>query len=150
MRYIDLARALPQAQFVMIATPHSGSIEIDDIRAAAQEVTNLEVLDPVPHDQLSERLADAVAIVSTSSYEGMPNVFLEAWARGVPALTLQVDPDGVIAWRGLGVAAGGSWKAFVNGARELWETRERREDLSRRTRAYVQEVHSLDAVQHGP
>jgi glycosyltransferase involved in cell wall biosynthesis len=147
MRYVELARALPQAQFVMIVVPQrSGPTEIEDIRSAARDLPNLELLDPLPHEQLSELVADAVAIVNSSTFEGMPNVFLEAWARGVPALTLQFDPDGVIARRGLGLTAGGSWEQFVDGAIELWETRAQREEVSRRTRCYVEEVHSPDAV----
>lgn len=147
MRYVELARALPDARFIMIAVPQkSGPIDIDDLRTAVKDVPNLELLDPLPHEQLSELVAGAVAIVNSSTFEGMPNVFLEAWARGVPALSLQFDPDNVIAGRGLGIVAGGSWEHFVAGARELWETRTDREELSLRTRAYIAEVHSPVAV----
>jgi glycosyltransferase involved in cell wall biosynthesis len=147
MHYVELARALPDARFIMIAVPQkSGPIDIDDLRTAVKDVPNLELVDPVPHEQLSELVADAVAIVNSSTFEGMPNVFLEAWARGVPALSLQFDPDNVIAGRGLGIVAGGSWEHFVAGARELWETRADREELSLRTRSYVAEVHSPVAV----
>jgi glycosyltransferase involved in cell wall biosynthesis len=101
----------------------------------------------LPHAQVTELVADAVAVVNTSrGLEGMPNTFLEAWAAGVPALTLEFDPDGVIATHRLGVSAGGSWERFVTGARELWESRGRREEVAERTRAYVRDVHSLDSV----
>jgi glycosyltransferase involved in cell wall biosynthesis len=76
----------------------------------------------------------------------MPNAFLEAWAHGVPVLTLQFDPDSVVTRNGLGISAGGSWERFVQGARELWERREDREELARRVRTYVATVHSMDAV----
>jgi hypothetical protein len=52
----------------------------------------------------------------------------------------------VVAARGLGLAADGSWDRFVAGGRELWDTRRDRAELSRRTRAYIEEVHSIDAV----
>jgi glycosyltransferase involved in cell wall biosynthesis len=41
-------------------------------------------------------LEAAVALVSTSSHEGMPNTFVEAWGHGVPVLTLSFDSDGVV------------------------------------------------------
>ncbi|HEY3185717.1 MAG TPA: glycosyltransferase family 4 protein [Gaiellaceae bacterium] len=147
LRYVELARAVPEARFVMIAVPEEATAqEVEALRAAVRDVRNLTVLDPLPHERLSELVAQAVAVVNSSTFEGVPNTFLEAWAHGVPVLTLQCDPDGVVAARGLGRAAGGSWDRFVEGARELWAGRHDREELARRTRAYAQEVHSVDAV----
>jgi glycosyltransferase involved in cell wall biosynthesis len=148
LEYVALAKALPEARFRMIAvegnkTPPSLAA---DLRAAAARVPNLELLGPRSHVETGEVLARAVASVNTAEYEGMPNVFLEAWARGVPALSLNVDPDGCIAEHGLGVAANGSWERFVAGARELWDGRRDRSPLSQRTRTYVQTVHSPDVV----
>jgi glycosyltransferase involved in cell wall biosynthesis len=147
MRYVDLARALPEAHFVMIPVPDDPRFpELGAVRAAAPEVPNLELHDPVPHEQLSRLIARAAAVVNTSAYEGMPNAFLEAWARGVPVLTLEFDPDAVVARNGLGISAGGSWDRFVEGARELWERRLQREDLANRVRTYVGTAHSMNAV----
>jgi glycosyltransferase involved in cell wall biosynthesis len=102
--------------------------------------------DSLPHAALVEELASAVALVSTSSFEGMPNTFLEAWSQGVPVLTLSFDPDGVVRGRGLGVAADGSWESFVQGARRLWNGCFEREELSERTRNYLRETHSVESV----
>ena len=146
-RFLDLAAALPDARFVLVPVPPSAApVDSSEVREAARDLPNLTVSDPVPHGELMQLVARAAAIVNTSSVEGMPNVFLEAWARGVPVLTLRCDPDGVVAARGLGVAADGSWERFVAGARELWDTRHDRAELSRRTCAYIEEVHSIDAV----
>ncbi len=147
MRYVDLARAFPEARFVMIPVPDDPRLpHLGEVRAAAPGVPNLELLDPLPHEQLSQLVARAAAVVNTSSYEGMPNAFLEAWAHGVPVLTLEFDPDAVVARNGLGVSAGGSWERFVEGARELWQGRDHREELAARVRTYVERVHSIDAV----
>jgi glycosyltransferase involved in cell wall biosynthesis len=146
-RFLDLAAALPDARFVLIPVPGSAApVDSSDVREAARDLPNLTVSDPLPHRELMGLVARAAAIVNTSSVEGMPNVFLEAWARGVPVLTLRCDPDGVVAARGLGIAAGGSWDRFVAGGRELWDTRRNRAEVSRRTRGYIDEVHSVDAV----
>jgi glycosyltransferase involved in cell wall biosynthesis len=87
-----------------------------------------------------------VAVVNTSRLEGMPNVFLEAWARGVPVLSLEFDPDGVVAGRGLGIAAEGSWERFIGGARLLWATRDDRRVYEQSTIAYLQQTHSPESV----
>ena len=159
--YIALARALPEASFRMIPVPEGRDARVlDEVREAAQDVPNLELLDPLPHALLAREIQRAVAVVNTSTLEGMPNAFLEAWACGVPVLTLEFDPDAIVARAGLGVSAGGSWERFVGGARELWESRSDREDLARRARAHVERFHSpqtvarrwsalIDELQHG-
>jgi glycosyltransferase involved in cell wall biosynthesis len=143
LRYVELARALPDAHFLMIPVADEPNAQlIEELQVAARQTPNLEVLEPMPHERTMELVEDAVAIVNTSRLEGMPNVFLEAWARGVPVLTLQFDPDDIVKERGLGISAGGAWERFVAGARELLRDRSNRDGLSRRTRAYIDEVHS--------
>jgi glycosyltransferase involved in cell wall biosynthesis len=144
--YVELARAVPDARFRMIPVPEKPSPALAALHAAARAAPNLDVLEPVRHEHLSELIRRAAAVVNTSTFEGMPNAFLEAWAHGVPVLTLQFDPDGVVERNGLGVSAGGSWERFVDGARELWKARDRRDELSRRVRSYVETIHSSDAI----
>ncbi|HLB18936.1 MAG TPA: glycosyltransferase family 4 protein [Gaiellaceae bacterium] len=149
LRYIELARALPEARFLMVPivdVSEPDSPLLPAVAAAPDATPNLHLLDPLPHAAMLDLIGKSVAVVNTSRFEGMPNVFLEAWARGVPALTLEFDPDGVIARHGLGVAAGGSWERFLVGARQLWISCEEREELSQRTRSYIDRVHSYEAV----
>jgi glycosyltransferase involved in cell wall biosynthesis len=147
MLYLELARSLPSARFRMIPVPDGADRRLlDEIRTTAQGLPNLELLDPLAHALLPGLIARSVAVVNTSTLEGMPNTFLEAWACGVPVLTLQFDPDAVVARRGLGVAAAGSWERFVAGARELWGSRSDRDEFARRARTHLEEVHSPEAV----
>ena len=148
LKYVELARALPEALFWMITTETSETPPgmAAELREAARGVPNLQLLEPRPHREVGELLDRAVASVNTSLLEGMPNVFLEAWGRGVPALSLHVDPGGRIKREGLGVAAAGSWGDFVAGARELWRGRHAREALALRARDYIARVHSPESV----
>jgi glycosyltransferase involved in cell wall biosynthesis len=88
----------------------------------------------------------AVAVVSTSDFEGMPNVFLEAWTRGVPVLALSHDPDNVIERHGLGEFARGSRESLVAGAKRLWDGRHDQRELAGRCLRYIAEEHSEDVV----
>jgi glycosyltransferase involved in cell wall biosynthesis len=142
--YADLAAAMPEAQFWMIPTK-SGAPEYEEtlaeLRRRERELPNLEILPQRRHEELQSLIGRAVAMVNTSSFEGMPNTWLEGWARGVPALTLSFDPDGRIARRGLGVSAQGSWDAFTAGARQLWDRRADRGGYGPAVRDYIADVH---------
>jgi hypothetical protein len=109
--------------------------------------SNLELLDPLPHAELGTLIESVVAVVNTSVLEGMPNAFLEAWARGIPVLTLQFDPDDVVKRESLASRrkARGSLRRR---ARELWDGRA----IVPRSRGGcgpMGETHSMDAVGAG-
>lgn len=150
LEYLALAEALPDARFRMIGweTQQTPPELAAEVRERAAGIPNLELLPSQPRERALELICRAVAVVSVSEAEGegMPNAFLEAWARGVPVLTLDFDPDGRVRAHGLGVAAGGSREALVEGARRLWEERDRRDDLARRVRDYVAATHAPEAV----
>jgi glycosyltransferase involved in cell wall biosynthesis len=146
--YLDLAADVPEARFQVIAVP--GQAQEQELAArldrAERELPNLEVLDPRPRAQLGPLVERAVAIVNTGEREGMPNVFLEGWSRGVPALAFGHDPDGLIERHGLGGYAAGSRARFAGIARSMWASRDERGESAERCLAYVRREHDLDAV----
>jgi glycosyltransferase involved in cell wall biosynthesis len=76
----------------------------------------------------------------------MPNVLLEAWCQGVPALVLFHDPGGAVSTHGLGGFADGSRERMVALALELWATRFDRSQLAERCREYVARHHAPAVV----
>ena len=159
LRYVELAEAVPEAQFRMVprrldplrsgGSPGGEGPDPDlerEVMERAARLSNLELCEQRPHSEAMKLVDRSVAVVNTGPVEGLPNVFLEAWARGVPALTFQFDPDGRIAEHGLGITAEGSVERFHEGARQLWRGRDDRGELSRRVRGYLESAHGLDAV----
>jgi glycosyltransferase involved in cell wall biosynthesis len=146
--YLGLAAAVPEARFLVIATPVPGEDAAlrSRLERAGRELPNLEVLEPRPRAELGPHIERAVAMVNTSDYEGMPNVLLEGWTRGVPALAFSHDPDGIVAEHGLGAFAAGSHERLVEHARSLWASRSDQRELSERCIAYVHRHHDLEAV----
>jgi glycosyltransferase involved in cell wall biosynthesis len=118
----------------------------ETVRRRAGELGNVELLETQPRPALLDYISRAIAVVKTSEVEGMPNTFLEAWARGIPVLSFSVDPDQRIADNDIGVVAGGSFDRFAQGARDLSGDPRLRDELSRRARAFIEEVHSPPAV----
>jgi glycosyltransferase involved in cell wall biosynthesis len=149
LEYVRLANAVPEARFWMVGVPANNARERsveDEVRAAAREVPNLELLAPRPHAEIGKLMARAVASVNTALFEGMPNVLLEAWSCGVPGLVLHHDPSGVVSKYGLGGFAGGSADRFAELAREQWRLRHDRSDVARRCRAYIAAHHSPESA----
>lgn len=148
LEYLRLAAALPEIEFVMVAAPtnETSAAVARAVEEADSELPNLTVRGALPREEVLELVERATAIVSTSSHEGMPNVFLEGWARGIPTVSLDFDPDGLIRGFGLGVACEGRWEEFVVAIERLAGDRELRAEMAARARRYVIETHSLETV----
>ena len=147
--YLALAKALPEAKFWMVGVPAVEEAERplnDQVIEAAHDIENLELLSPRPQVEIEQLMSRAVASVNTADFEGMPNVLLEAWARGVPALVLTHDPGGVVTACGLGGFAGGSHEQLVALARGQWQGRNDRASVSERCRTYIMTHHGSDLV----
>ncbi len=148
MAFLDLAAAVGEARFTMVCVPtdHDPPGVAEELARRAAQLPNLELLGPQPRSLMLERIARAVAVISTSHYEGMPNTLLEGWSRGVPALTLHHDPDGVIRRERIGFCAAGDASALADHARALWAGRDGDSELHERCRDYALREHSPDVV----
>lgn len=149
LAYVALARAVPEARFWMVGVPANEAHELpvtEQVAAMAKDVPNLELLPPRSHAEIGKLMSRAVASVNTALFEGMPNVLLEAWCRGVPALVLEHDPGGVVSKYDLGRFAAGSPERLGEFAREQWYARHDRSELAHRCRAYLTANHAPNAV----
>ncbi len=102
--FLALARRLPGLRLDMIGGPqphHQGLY--NDTARQADALPNLHFHGPVSYQSVAGYYARARLFVNTSSTEGFPNSFLQAWARGTPVISF-FDPDGVIRREGLGLA----------------------------------------------
>lgn len=89
--FLELARRLPQRRFVLVGGPGHGSSAgapgyFDAIRRQAAALPNVLCTGFQPLAAVEAWFDRARVLVNTSTYEGMPNTFLQAWARGVPTL----------------------------------------------------------------
>jgi glycosyltransferase involved in cell wall biosynthesis len=147
-KLLDLAAAVPEGRFRMVApeTTETSPQLRERVHSRAAALANVELVPRLSREQLLEQMDGAAAVVKTSEVEGMPNTFLEAWSRGLPVLSLSVDPDRRIAEHGVGLLAGGSMDRFADQARDLWQSAELRSEIGLRAREFVIATHSPQAV----
>jgi glycosyltransferase involved in cell wall biosynthesis len=141
---LSMARNLPGVKFVAAGSATANAKLGAEFTRQAARLGNLEYVGQVPHAQMGELYDGASILLNTSSAEGMPNTFLEAWARGIPVATMGIDPDGLLSRERLGILldpanAAGSLESLV--ADDLG-----RKEMGQRGREYVRTTHALPAV----
>jgi glycosyltransferase involved in cell wall biosynthesis len=145
--FLELARRLPQRKFVMVGGPSAddaGNSFYERVRAEAQSLPNVEFKGFLPLAQVEPWFDRAHVFVNTSEYEGMPNTFMQAWARGIPTVA-SVDvgarAEGELVYATFerpGEAAAELERLFVE--RDYWERR------AAQVRRYFEATHSSSHV----
>lgn len=126
-------------RFVMIGRPGEPG-QYDALMARIARLPNLSYLGEQALENVNREMAASDVLVCTSLAEGFPNTFIQAWLRGVPVLSVRVDPDGCLARGGAGLVTGaraGLEKAIV----ELATDRRRLRALGAAAREYGEARH---------
>lgn len=89
--FLDMARRLPHRRFAMIGGSSTPGTRLkpgyfEHIRDQAARLPNVEFKGFLPLAEVEPWFDRAKVLVNTSAYEGMPNTFMQAWARGVPTV----------------------------------------------------------------
>jgi glycosyltransferase involved in cell wall biosynthesis len=118
--FLDLAAALPQRRFRMCGDLRGPAGFQAAFRKRLADLPNVEWVGFVERQDLPAHYATARCLVNTSDFEGFPNTFLEACASGVPCLSLNVDPNGILA-QGAGRFLEGDPSALPAAVEELFQ-----------------------------
>ncbi|XHH08717.1 MAG: glycosyltransferase family 4 protein [Candidatus Bathyarchaeia archaeon] len=100
--FINLAKSIPWARFEMIGGRGAPPYLYQEIESISRGLPNFIFCGFVPFEQTNAYFSRASVLVNTSSMEGFPNTFIQAWANCVPVVSLNVDPDKVIQMEKLG------------------------------------------------
>jgi glycosyltransferase involved in cell wall biosynthesis len=135
---LELAKLLPHRRFVLAGGPLPGAhAYFDGIARAAAQLSNVRMTGATPYRQTGALFERARLHVNTSSAEGFPNTFLQAWARGVPVVSF-FDPDDLIRERRLGRTVA-TLEEMAGAVEALLRDEAGRRAAGQRARAFVQD-----------
>jgi glycosyltransferase involved in cell wall biosynthesis len=142
--FIELAQRcahMENTRFVMIGA-------VQDPRYAslgAETATpgNLTIMGYRPVEEVNRLLASADLFVNTSRHdgEGFPNTFIQAWLNSTPVVSLDVDPDGVLATNGIGVCSRGDLEHMTRNVQSLLLDDDGRRAMGRAARSFAEAHH---------
>jgi glycosyltransferase involved in cell wall biosynthesis len=144
--FVRLAERLPNLQFTMISQPISNKEDFHEhLRAKAASVKSLDFKGPVDPEEIHDYYRQASLFVNTSSYEGFPNTFLEAWRYETPVVSMHFDLDGLLE-DGIGGVKAGGMERLVKEVKSLALNTSRRASLGESGRKYLGKNFSLSKV----
>jgi glycosyltransferase involved in cell wall biosynthesis len=136
--FFELVKKSPTHTFKVIGPPRDkeGHFYYEKLKS----FQNVSLLGKLDHSDTLYQIATSKALISTSHMEGFPNIFIEAWAYGVPVLSLNVDPGSTIKKERLGEVLNGDLNAMLRAI----DTFEYANDFAERAKSYVERTHVLN------
>lgn len=99
---MNAAEQLSEYRFVLAGGRSVGQSDYyDEMERWANKLDNVSFLGGRPFIFTNALVACSRVLLCTSTFEGFPNTFLQAWSAGIPVIST-VDPSGIIAAYGLG------------------------------------------------
>jgi len=102
----ELANSIDKSKKITVVGQPNDDKAVD-IFEKLSKLPSTDLKGRVNHFDTLWQMTKAKALINTSHFEGFPNVFLEAWAIGIPVLSLKVNPGNVISKYGLGICFDG-------------------------------------------
>lgn len=156
--FLDIAKDCndQEIEFVMISktVPKDPHTPAEPFHEYASEAPNFTWLTNVPFEETLTWFDRATLFVCTSESEGFPNTFVQAWSRGMPVVSIDVNPNGILDNPDLGrcvASVGEARDAIFTYLDDSTGARQRRQDYARDhfSIAHVAD-HLLDILNKSP
>jgi len=141
--FFRLALTLPNHPFTLLINPRDPAY-FETLISKTRDIPNLGVENSVPYHEWPNYLRRAKLLVNTSRYEGFPFAFTLAFAHGIPVVSLNVDPDGILDKHQAGLCAQGSEVRLAQGVHDLLTYERQWRRMSENARRYALKHQNLD------
>jgi glycosyltransferase involved in cell wall biosynthesis len=142
--FVELARAFPQVEFLMLGKSH-----FDGVSSWSNQnlPANIKILGHVDGEEKRKLLTGSWVLVNTSIHESLATSFLEALACETPLLSCN-NPEGIVSRFGVFINpcdgdGMSSLPTLVAELAQLLENHERRMRLGRDGRQWVERTHNV-------
>lgn len=145
VRLAEQLRDLGGVSFVMVGAAPMGTGGRSWNHALMERIRNtpnLRYVGQKSQAEVNELLARSHVFVNTSLHEGFANTFIQAWLRGVPVVSLHVNPDRIFDRERVGICAG-SEERLCEAVRLLLTDPARRTEYGARAQDYARRSHSV-------
>ena len=144
--FIELARNLPQYEFVMVGRMPQGRASSKINQRINSAAKNFNYVGPKSIEQVNGLIRNSDLLVYTSlPFEGFGNSFLQAWFRGVPTLSLSYELDGILEREGVGRCSK-DLNELVSDVDELMSNSTMRQNMGKRARDYAVRNHGVKTM----
>ena len=136
--FLKIVEKTPFEKFIVVgqARNKSGYFYYDKLKT----FQNVSLLGQLKHSETLQHIAYSKALISTSPMEGFPNIFIEAWAQGIPVISLRVDPGSIIEREKLGEFAHGDLERLLQSINNYKYS----DEFAERAKYYVVNNHLLN------
>ena len=136
--FFEIVQKAPSHSYKVVGQPRdqTGDLYCEKLKS----FKNVTLFGRLNHSDTMYQIANSKALISTSPMEGFPNVFIEAWACGIPVLSLYVDPGTIIKKEELGEVTHGNLDKMIEAMDNIKNTSE----FATRAKAYVENTHVLN------
>lgn len=139
---VEVARQLPDIDFDVAGVAPTPTAYSRAVLQEAGTQPNIRLHGFVARSDMPDFYRNASLLCCTSSYEGFPNTFLEAWSFGLPIVST-FDPDNLIATNKLGIVAR-DVSDIVAGIRRITDPPTAWREMSANARSYYMKYHTID------
>ena len=137
------AKALSQFRFTMVGGADAKEVAYyKKIEQEAKNIENMSFLGGRPFMETCSIISQAKVLVCTSTFEGFPNTFLQAWSYGIPVVST-VDPSSIIVSNKLGMVIT-SEKELSEALSNMLEDKKLYEQLCENVKAFFAKNYSSD------
>jgi glycosyltransferase involved in cell wall biosynthesis len=143
--FVELARNVPDRQFVMICQQAAGDKNYGSLVARAKAVGNLKFVEYMPFHEIDAYFQQAKVFVNTSWAEGFPNTFIQAGKWATAILSLNVNPDGFLDEHNCGICCKGDVRCLADSLRYILDGG-RYVEFGKNARSYVEKNHDITNI----